>query len=234
MAQPQFHKNIPQQSHNPNNLDMSDLAPFVAAALWDKTIADMMEENQKLRAQLSSMKSVEITGPGGFPIYARGKLDEDGSYHDHRSPKIWRVKFTEEVEECPISHLKDIEVWVGGTIRANFGEFSSYYNIMDHGDYYYKENGRREKGFTVCFQPGTVWMDFNSGWTDEELAAANMHLPSNCEGKEVLDFLCNSLAPVNPSKTCQFKSIAPAVRGIRGLIHEIPGWDKRQPKQLWS
>ena len=209
---------------------MSDFAPFVAAALWDKAMADIIEENNKLRAQLSSARNVEITGSGGHPVYARGQFDEDGSYHGHRDPTIWRVNFSEQVEPCPISHLKDIEVWVGGTIRANFGEFASYYNIMDHGDYY-DSNGRREKGYTACFQPGTVWMDFNIGWTDKELDAANLHLPTDLEGAAALLHLCDSLALADPSKMCEFKSIAPAVRGIRRLVHAVPGWQKRVSKQ---
>lgn len=207
---------------------MSDIAPFVAAALWDKAMADMIEENKQLRQQLRSARDVEITGSGGEPVYARGQLDEDGTFHRHRDPTIWRVKFSEQIAACSLSDLKDIQVWVGGTIRTNFGEFSSYYNVMDHGDYYYdKNNGRREKGYTVCFQPGTVWMDINLGWTDEELSEADLHLPANLDGSQALFHISERIARADPSKKCTFTSLAPALRGIRRLVVAVPGLEDR-------
>jgi hypothetical protein len=63
---------------------MSDLAPFVAAVLRDKSNADMKEENDalrqeidSLRCQLSNTHAVKITGPNGSPVYAHAQL-EDG------------------------------------------------------------------------------------------------------------------------------------------------------------
>ena len=58
---------------------MSDLAPFVAAALRDRTLNDLIEENDKLKQKLQSQVNenknekeklfVQITGPKHSPMY---------------------------------------------------------------------------------------------------------------------------------------------------------------------
>ena len=61
---------------------MSDTGRFVAAAIGDKTFSDILEENDKLRAENDKLHAivkdkeyaVEITGPNGTPIYAFGDV----------------------------------------------------------------------------------------------------------------------------------------------------------------
>ena len=54
---------------------MSDLAPFVAATLRDKVIADLQSEIEQLKAQSQRERdrsqTVEITGPRGNPVYCQ-------------------------------------------------------------------------------------------------------------------------------------------------------------------
>jgi hypothetical protein len=50
---------------------MSDLAPFVAAAIKNKVVHDMRKEIGGLKLQLSRMQEIEVTGPNGTPVYAR-------------------------------------------------------------------------------------------------------------------------------------------------------------------
>ena len=53
---------------------MSDLAPFVAAALRDKTVLDLQEElaaeKEKVNRLEQELRVIRITGPGGFPVHA--------------------------------------------------------------------------------------------------------------------------------------------------------------------
>ena len=60
---------------------MSDLAPFVAAALRDKVIQELTKENKSqagaiatLKSSVRDLRSVSITGPGGTPVYSKWKL----------------------------------------------------------------------------------------------------------------------------------------------------------------
>jgi hypothetical protein len=59
---------------------MSDLGPFVAAALRDKVVGDMKDEIEDLSQQVKRLKeelepwTVTISGPQGTPDYAVGKI----------------------------------------------------------------------------------------------------------------------------------------------------------------
>lgn len=56
---------------------MSDLAPFVAAALRDKVVNDIQEENKKLMELYANRaKQVRVTGAHGTPVYAMGSIDD--------------------------------------------------------------------------------------------------------------------------------------------------------------
>jgi hypothetical protein len=50
---------------------MSDLAPFVAAAIKNKVVHDMRKEIGGLKLQLSRMQEIEVTGPNGTPVGVR-------------------------------------------------------------------------------------------------------------------------------------------------------------------
>jgi hypothetical protein len=91
---------------------MSDLAPFVAAALRDRTVADLLEEVQTLRAGLTQLKRVEITSPGREIVYARGQFDDDGE--EQGNPNLWKVRL-HQVAPCPLSDLAAAEFRLGGT-----------------------------------------------------------------------------------------------------------------------
>jgi hypothetical protein len=108
---------------------MSDLAPFVAAALRDKVVAELYEENRALTSQLERERtysqSVAITGPRGSPIYAKA-LFQDGNY-DYSSPELWKVEFPYEYDDddderpfscCSVSELAEMEVRIGGVCKA--------------------------------------------------------------------------------------------------------------------
>lgn len=93
------------------SITMSDLAPFVAAALRDKTVTDLLEENESLRKVLEKRQLVEVTGPGGSPIYAEALMDEgeySGGGHN------WLVEMTHLVDPLPLDQLRKLEIRLGG------------------------------------------------------------------------------------------------------------------------
>jgi hypothetical protein len=100
---------------------MSDLAPFVAAALRDKALQDLMVENHALRKQLQCTRRVEITGPNGTPVYARAQFDDGETYV---GGSYWEVKFPkgQQLLACPLAALEGIEIWIAGMLKATFAE----------------------------------------------------------------------------------------------------------------
>ena len=77
---------------------MSDLAPFVAAAIRDKVVTDLQVEINTLRQQLAieryKSKTVAITGPNGIPVYATAQFDINGNFDN--SPELWKVEFQQQ------------------------------------------------------------------------------------------------------------------------------------------
>ena len=86
---------------------MSNLAPFVAAVLKDKTVEDLLnekkrleEDNQRMQKKLrANQHYVEITCPGGFLVYA-----EANEY----------LCVVDTLNTCWAGDLLDTEVWIAG------------------------------------------------------------------------------------------------------------------------
>ena len=114
---------------------MSDLAPYVAAALRDKVVDDLLDENRKLREQLDNARKVEITGKDGSPVYATGAF-QDGTRRNFC--ELWDVPLEmvtlagSEVV-IPISALKEIEICLGGVVYASSSSSEVDINTEDNG-----------------------------------------------------------------------------------------------------
>jgi len=126
---------------------MSDLGPFVAAHLRDKVIADLLQENEKLKAQLRCARRIAITGPGGSPVYVQTDFSKGRYDPSEQSGEWWEVPFTTatadkedgdakatrevaEVEEdrttttaCLLSSLPSCEIRIGSFVKLKVGEF---------------------------------------------------------------------------------------------------------------
>lgn len=105
---------------------MSSLAPFVAAAIRDKTICDLMKEIDELRDE---RLAIQITGPNGSPIHYKGSL-KDG--HNSSNGGTWIVDFKQQMnEQCdalqkysmvlPLDSAEELEIWFGGIVVQRFG-----------------------------------------------------------------------------------------------------------------
>jgi hypothetical protein len=129
---------------------MSDLAPFVAAVLRDKSIADMKEdidsqrrENDVLRQQLRDTRAVKITGVNGSPVFARAQL-EDGILDDIGRDYQYLVRFPDQQQQhgdllpvavCSPRDLMNLEVHIGSLRIETFsGPFVKEYSDAADND----------------------------------------------------------------------------------------------------
>ena len=94
----------------------SHLAPFVAAVMRDKTVEELMAKVKEQQQQLKDTMKVEITGPGGTPVYTKGQF-ENGEW-DWGDLGAWRITQLEKVEDCPVNKLTRVEVWIGGIFQT--------------------------------------------------------------------------------------------------------------------
>jgi hypothetical protein len=126
---------------------MSDFAPFVAAALRDKTVTDLLEENQTLQDQLASFRTIRITGKDGFPVYAEqdfasGKPTDYGwvvrlphrrecqqqQHHNTSSNIMLTTNLSQQPPiPCRMSQLAECEVHVGNFRNTTCREFNEWY-----------------------------------------------------------------------------------------------------------
>ena len=120
---------------------MSDLAPFVAAALRDRTVTELFDENQKLREEINkinkhNLRVIRVTGPGGSPVYAQRHIayaKEDPGFHeatvelnnstdDHTNTNL-PICPVQDIEKCEL-HIGDEEVIVIGDFERAGGQSS--------------------------------------------------------------------------------------------------------------
>uniref|UniRef100_A0A7R9ZU92 Uncharacterized protein n=1 Tax=Pseudo-nitzschia arenysensis TaxID=697910 RepID=A0A7R9ZU92_9STRA len=107
---------------------MSDLAPFVASVLRDRTMVEMIAEMEKLKRLVEDRLKVQITGRKGSPVYFEGSLKN--GYTSHRG-RCFEVMFDDhDDQDTPTSTTKnpshgrvlklkafsDIEIRLGGII----------------------------------------------------------------------------------------------------------------------
>lgn len=98
---------------------MSDLAPFVASVLRDKVISELLDQNEKLRHQMTLSGILQITGRDGYPVYAEASLNEGNITLS--DPTFFYVYLeSKQLAECTLSQLKDVEFYLGGIYVGGF------------------------------------------------------------------------------------------------------------------
>jgi hypothetical protein len=197
---------------------MSDLAPFVAAVLRDKVVQELMEENEAMRKQVATFKTVEITGPDGDPVYTRAQFDEDGGYHSN--PNLWSVHFPEgkQLLPIPLSMLEDIQIRLGGEDKASFND---EYSVEA---YFLDENTRdHENGKVVTFYfsgSSSLWLAVMvDGWPRERWQAT---VDEQWDAEELFGHLVQTVASEAPSgKLVTFLEVDFVVKSVRGIIESL-------------
>ena len=99
---------------------MSDLAPFVAAALKDKTVVDLKQENDELRELIDKQLVVKVTGENGSPIRYEGSLKNIGMSEMKSSNEVTRWSLFCDSKVLPLDSLWNLEIWVGGNLMERF------------------------------------------------------------------------------------------------------------------
>mmetsp|Transcript_12240 Transcript_12240/g.18771 ORF Transcript_12240/g.18771 Transcript_12240/m.18771 type:complete len:189 (-) Transcript_12240:157-723(-) len=101
---------------------MSDLAPFVAAAINDKVVLGLMEELEEKTEALNSSLSrmIRITGPGGSPVYAQRDYFERVRDDEEDGP-LWRLDMINydsipanpSLSKCDVEEIYNCELHIG-------------------------------------------------------------------------------------------------------------------------
>jgi hypothetical protein len=139
---------------------MSGRAPFVAAVLRDKTVSDLIEENDKLKTYIQKHSLLQVTGKGGRPVYWEDSLRHANSkVKGITSPMIddnCEVLF--ESDGCRFSLdelLFDTEVWMGGILlQKSEGDIE-----LDTGWYIPPRDERDKKSLFSLIDEGGIYIE---------------------------------------------------------------------------
>lgn len=100
---------------------MSDIAPFVAAVIRDKTVVDLMDENRKLQTAINNTKIVQIRTSGGE--VCNQQAFSEGRYRNANT--TWCVPFANSAASpLPIHALPNLKLCIGGNVFATAGDYA--------------------------------------------------------------------------------------------------------------
>ena len=124
---------------------MSDLAPFVAAVLRDKVVEELQEElhaekakNKKLENEL---RTIRVTGPGGFPVYAERHFQYADFDDDFEDEEPWSLLLqtphavfpdgpvNPNLPTCQVQDIEKCELHIGGKEIIRIGDCDNWYPI---------------------------------------------------------------------------------------------------------
>jgi hypothetical protein len=211
---------------------MSDLAPFVAAALRDGTTVDVLQEIEKLRAKLRKTRMVSVTGPRGSPVYASGHIVEDGFSSDRPAHQnMWTVEIGENSIPCPIENVRSIELRIGDVVYAKFGKYGTYDGTILTYEYESRVDILDEDDeFNMSFRFNPLNRDadikLNFGELSEQdynyitgYAMQGFSVDPVATGKNMLNIL-ESLPSNTSLREVEFQSVLLPYDSIRDLIEE--------------
>lgn len=124
----------------------SELAPFVAATIRDKVVAEMSQEIERLRADLEKVKLaavrsaafsnvITITGKGGTPIYARGSLNDSVDRFGNTSvSRLTNSDSDDSLEMCPVREIENAEIRKGGEFLFVLQDYGVRYCTLGGAD----------------------------------------------------------------------------------------------------
>lgn len=212
---------------------MSDLAPFVAAALRDKALLDLMEENKRLRLDYNRSRKVQITSPDGQTIYAQGQFDDDGQ--EHGNINLWQVNLR-QLTPCPLRELPRAELRLGGS--RLFGMNSDQAVLLDPMSRIL-EDGRHLARLSFCSgQPDVIWVSLIiEGQTEAQWASTetqwNAHI-NEAENPTVTtrDFLSFVGGDSSQGMEVSFADVRFSKDSVRELVESLPKSKTYTPQQL--
>lgn len=208
---------------------MSDFAPFVAAALRDKAFDDLLAENRRQEEKLTQAKAVEITGPGGSPVYAKGVIDQ-GKYGG--CGERWYVETTQEAV-CPLESLCEVEICLGGipllgASAVRNAECNSLYFLQGSFD---EETGMGLFEATIANRQTVSTLGLLVGPFESEEEYENLQIEGN-EGENVLVNHVVETFRGNPGMVVAFEYVLFDVSKMQRAfqIHDIPEVDMAEQR----
>ena len=184
---------------------MSELAPFVAAALRDKVVLDMLHEVEELKRQLSRARRVTIQGRSG--VWAEAQL-EDGHTMD---PTRWNVDFPEN--SSYIGDIRLAELKVGGLVHSDL--FTSARETFPED--YAEETKRME--VTVYY--GEMCITFEVGEVEKEFYSAMLEV----DPEQALEEMVKVLSMRRPPVKVYWKSVNFTGGSAKEAVRDIfPSW----------
>ena len=131
---------------------MSDLAKFVAATIKEHVAVDLEEENEQLQKKNEKLEAeraaertkaleyasrngtIEITGKGGSPVYARGEMAR-AEYIDVVSARQYELTLIcDDPTLCPITKVTEAEIRLNGLLVSVLSEYDTSNTLSDEGD----------------------------------------------------------------------------------------------------
>lgn len=179
------------------------------------------EQIELQKTQLNNAWKVEITGPNGKPIYAKGCFQDGNRF----TPTLWNVKLEMQQQKLvPISVLENIEIRLGGVLYT-----SSLYPVEAQMDEM-KWDGATQKQVLCHFGVGTehgLWLPINiSGWhkshwnslKEQDFACRGGPVE---EQVDVYGTICTHVPRLFPNASVSFGSIQFFKEGVEQVIANI-------------
>jgi len=149
---------------------MSDLAPFVAAAIKDRAMLELIAENKRLKEENETKRlreekeerlKVRITGKNGAPIYHEVSLlgGKKIDFDEFFGCAAWEIDLPahNDINGDEIGFVQDFELWFGGNLLKGYKNVTHVYPPAPPGverrllSYYCEREGVfKFLGFSAC------------------------------------------------------------------------------------
>lgn len=193
---------------------MSDLAPFVAAALRDKVVMEMEQEIQELQKRLTYGQTIEIVRESNDSeeiIYATGLL-QDG-VHQAKCSQL-HVTLSATKKSCPLRELPNLSVRIGGIHKANL-------RAIAHNGFMRAEECDTGSSKYMKFQGADVCLEFQIEQWPREQWTPLVDIGHILMGDNLLTNLVQA-AQRCPQAVVSFKGIAVDTQQVRGALQNLP------------
>jgi hypothetical protein len=194
---------------------MSDLAPFVAAVLKDRVVAEMKQEVDHLSEQLQKSRAVQIISASGT-VYAEGQF-QDGFYLYNAT--VWAVELTKQPASCPLSDLTNARICIGGIFNADFAANSIVRAMVERDEVNRYMDGWGCIDFRV---EGAVlvWLGVRVGPFPSEEAFFSQ-VPADIDLVNMASFLAEELAVNQPELSVIFDHVCFRISDVKGAIQDL-------------
>jgi hypothetical protein len=190
---------------------MSDLAPFVAAVLYDKVLAETKQEVDRLSEQLQKSLAVQMISANGT-VYAEGQFEE-GCFNGDSN--FWIVRMHKQLASCPLSDLTNVQICIGGICKADFGANSTVRGAVA-GEYI---DGCGYINFSFV---GTGFLCVRVGPSpSEEVFLSQLGGDIDIDEENMASYLAQEVAVNHPLLSVNFGMVFFLTNAVKGAIQNL-------------